>query len=45
MSPEPRQADPAADIAPLEAEIDEAIRVLYGLDERDTAFIGKLPRS
>ena len=40
-----KQADPAADTAPLEAEIDEAVRVIYGLDERDSALIGKFPRS
>ena len=39
-----RQADPAADTAPLEAEIDEAVCVLYGLDERDAVLIEKLPR-
>lgn len=38
-----RQADPAADTASLEAEIDEAVRALYGLDERDIALIEKLP--
>ena len=39
-----RQADPAADTAPLEAEIDKAVCALYGLDERDFALIEKLPR-
>ena len=39
-----RQADPAADTAPLEAEIDEAVCALYGLDERNIALIGKPPR-
>ena len=39
-----RQADPTADTAPLEAKMDEAVYVLYGLDEQDIALIGKLPR-
>ena len=39
-----RQVDPAADAASLGAEIDEAVRALYGLDERDIALIEKLPR-
>lgn len=38
-----RQVDPAADTAPLEVEINEAVRALYGLGERNTALIGKMP--
>ena len=37
-----RQVDPAADTAPMEAEIDEVVRALYGLDEGDVMMIERL---
>ncbi|HOF41747.1 MAG TPA: hypothetical protein PLD73_16885 [Candidatus Hydrogenedentes bacterium] len=34
-----KSADPAADISALEAELDQLVRRLYGLDDAETAIV------